>query len=164
MPVLVDLFSVSRCMAFREFSGAISYCVIYKYTYTNINILNNTMSFTFIYVENLITGMVSNKVLVIKWINYTSHIQQLYKLHPINTTFTLSGMTTVELSSFYSHSSSRLLLSAFSSSPSATTTTSSSPSTISSPASSISALSSSTACITPCVVWGLQQPSCPRQL
>ena len=65
MPVLVDLFSISRCMAFREFSGAISYCVMYKYTYTNINILNNTMSFTFIYVENLITWMVSNKVLVI---------------------------------------------------------------------------------------------------
>ena len=49
------------------------------------------------------------------------------KLHPTNTTFTLSGMTTVELSSIYSHSSSRLLLSACSSSPSATTTTSSSP-------------------------------------
>ena len=78
MPVLVDLFSISRCMAFREFSDAISYCVIYKYTYTNINILNNTMSFTFIYVENLITWMVSNKVLVIKWINYTSHIQHLH--------------------------------------------------------------------------------------
>ena len=94
----------------------------------------------------------------------TSHIQQFYKLHPTNTTFTLSGMTTVELSSIYSHSSSRLLLSACSSSPSATTTTSSSLSTISSPASAILALSSSTACITPCVVWGLQQPSCPRQL
>ena len=48
-------------MVFREFSGAILYCVMYKYTstYTNINILNNTMSFTFIYVENVITWMVS---------------------------------------------------------------------------------------------------------
>ena len=73
-------------MAFREFSGAISYCVMYKYTYTNINILNNTMSFTFIYVENLITWMVSNKVLVVQWINSTSHIQQFYKLHPTHTT------------------------------------------------------------------------------
>ena len=115
-------------MAFREFSGAISYCVMYKYTYTNINILNNTMSFTFIYVENLVTWMVSNKV----WINSTSHMQQFYKLHPTNTTFTLSGMTTVELSSIYSHSSSRLLVSACSYSLSATTTTSSPPSTISS--------------------------------
>ena len=152
------------CVAFREFSGAISYCVMYKYTYTNINFLNNTMSFTFIHVENVITWMVSNKVLVISRINCTSHIQQFYKLHLTNTIFTLSGMTTVELSSIYSHSSSRLFLSACSSSPSTTATTSSSLSTISSPASSISALSSSTACITSCVVWGLQQPSCPRQL
>ena len=82
MPVLVDLFSISRCMAFHEFSGAISYCVIYKYTYTNINISNNTMSFTFIYLENVITWMVSNKVLVIKWINYTSHIQQFLQAPP----------------------------------------------------------------------------------
>ena len=70
-------------------------------SYKNINILNNTMPFTFIYVENLITWMVSNKVLVIQWINPTSHIQQFYKLHPTITTFTLSGMTTVELSSIY---------------------------------------------------------------
>ena len=67
MPVLGDLIFISTCMVFREFSGAISYCVMYKYTstYTHINILNNTMSFTFIYVENVITWMVSNKVLVI---------------------------------------------------------------------------------------------------
>ena len=63
--VLGDLFFISMCMVFRECSGAISYCVMYKYTYTNIIILNNTMSFTFIYVENLITWMVSNQVLVI---------------------------------------------------------------------------------------------------
>ena len=65
MPILGDLFFISTCVAFREFSGAISYCVMYKYTYTDINFLNNTMSFTFIHVENLITWMVSNTVLVI---------------------------------------------------------------------------------------------------
>ena len=65
MPVLGDFFFISTCMVFREFPDAISYCVMYKYTYTNINILNNIMSFTFIYMENLITWMVSNKVLVI---------------------------------------------------------------------------------------------------
>ncbi len=108
-------------------------------SYKNINILNNTMPFTFIYVENLITSRGWSQTRY-WWCNGSTphHTYQFYKLHPTITTFTLSGMTTVELSSIYFHSSSRLLLSAFSSSPSATTTTSSSLSNISSPASSIS--------------------------